>query len=43
VTALTSPPAQRAGLRLLLALLGGLVLAVVAVPVALLVRSEYAR
>lgn len=39
---LLTPPAERAGLRLLLALLGGLVLAVVAVPVALLVRSEYA-
>ena len=34
------PPAARAGLRLLLALLGALAVAVVAVPLALLVRSE---
>lgn len=37
-----APPAQRAGRRLLLALLGGLAVALAAVPLALLVGSEYA-
>ena len=38
----TGPPAERAGLRLLLALLGALSVALAAVPLAVLVRSEYA-
>lgn len=38
----TSAPAERAGLRLLLALLGALALAVVMVPLTILVRTEYA-
>lgn len=37
---LTSPPAERAGLRLLLGLLGALAVVAAAVPLALLVRTE---
>ena len=40
--ALTSAPAERAGLRLLLSLLGALALVLAAVPLAVLVRLQYA-